>query len=280
MDFEPRVKKVRLSSRSLFFTENRASAEFWKLTKFWMNILFPFRALLEQKQTSLVHLCRFQALAVSWFTETRLLDRAITRNWFRIRFPVRFLHFLFTVFRSHDFLHLHYTWFKICPEVEKSRNRSCKWLTFDCIFNLFKQRSVVGIAPFSWPVEDGNCSNDLKDFEVILTTIFVGKNPDSLIECGTHSEGEQACKMFGSFVNFVVKVEHPSDYICSVNETRNVINAFDVLMQAAARSRIETLPEPISPPRNQGDERWKLIKIPHYFSETSGREPNNLFPSA
>ena len=30
----------------------------------------------------------------------------------------------------------------------------------------------------------------LKDFEVVLTTIFVGKNPDSLIECGTHLEGD------------------------------------------------------------------------------------------
>ena len=128
-------------------------------------------------------------------------------------------------------------------------------LTFDCIFNLFKQGSVVGIAPFPWPMENSNCSNDLKDFEVILTTVFVGKNPDSLIECGTHLEGEQACKMFSNFINFVVKVEHPSDYICSVNETRNVTNAFDVLMQAAARSRIEILPEPISPPRNQGDGR-------------------------
>ena len=56
--------------------------------------------------------------------------------WFRIRFPVRFLHFLFTVFSQScdDFLHLHYTWFKIRPEVENNRNRSCKradlWLHF------------------------------------------------------------------------------------------------------------------------------------------------------
>ena len=105
---------------------------------------------------------------------------------------------------------------------------------------------MAGIAPFPWPLEDGNCCNDLKEFEVILTTIFVGKNPDSLIERGTHLEGEQACKTFGNFVKFVVKVEHLSDCICSVNETRNVTNAFDVLMQAAARSRIETLLEPIS----------------------------------
>ena len=104
--------------------------------------------------------------------------------WFCIRFPVRFLHFLFTVFSQScdDFLHLHYTWFKIRPEVENSRNRSCKradlWL------------HLAGIAPFPWPLEDGNCCNDLKDFEVILTTIFVGKNPDSLIECGTHLEGD------------------------------------------------------------------------------------------
>ena len=63
-------------------------------------------------------------------------------------------------------------------------------LTFVCIFNLFKQGSVAGIVPFPWPLEDGNCCNDLKDFEVILTTIFVGKNPDSLIECGTHLEGD------------------------------------------------------------------------------------------
>ena len=34
-------------------------------------------------------------------------------------------------------------------------------LTFDCIFNLFKQGSVrAGIAPFPWPLEDGNCCND------------------------------------------------------------------------------------------------------------------------
>ena len=111
-------------------------------------------------------------------------------------------------------------------------------LTFDCIFNLFKQGSVAGIAPFPWPLEDGNFCNDLKDFQVILP-IFMGKYPDSLIECGTHLEGEQACKMFGKLVKFVVKVEHPSDCICSVNETRNVTNAFDVLMQALARSRID-----------------------------------------
>ena len=112
---------------------------------------------------------------------------------------------------------------------------------------------MAGIAPFPWPLEDGNCCNDLKEFEVILTTIFVGKNPDSLMECGTHLEGEQACRMFGNFVKFVVKVEHLSDCICSVNETRNVTNAFDVLMQAAACSRIEILLEPISSPRNQVD---------------------------
>ena len=30
-------------------------------------------------------------------------------------------------------------------------------LTFHCIFNLFIRGSVAGIAPFPWPLEDGNC---------------------------------------------------------------------------------------------------------------------------
>ena len=49
-------------------------------------------------------------------------------------------------------------------------------LTFDRIFNLFKQGSVVGIAQFPWPLEDGNCCNDLKDFELgNLNNYFCGE---------------------------------------------------------------------------------------------------------
>ena len=176
---------------------------------------------------------------------------------FALDFQFAFCIFYLPFFRSHAMI------FSTC--ITNDSRFFQKWkiveidhaneLTFDCIFNLLKQGSVAGIVPLPWPLEDGNCCNDLKDFEVILTTIFVGKNPDSLIESGTHSEGEEAYQMFDNFDEFFVKVEHPSDYICSVNKSRNVSNAFDVLMQAAARSRIETLPEPISPPRNQGDER-------------------------
>ena len=143
---------------------------------------------------------------------------------FAFDFQFTFCIFYLSVFRSHAM---------ICSTCITHGSRFVqKWkiveidhangLTFDCIFNLFKQGS------------------DLKDFEVILTTIFVGKNPDSLIECRTHLEGEQACKMFGNFVKFVVKVEHPSDCICSVNETRNVTNAFDVLMQVQDRNPSRT----------------------------------------
>ena len=193
MDFEPRVKKVRLSSRWLFFTENRANAEFWKLTKFWMNILFRFRALLEQKQTSLVHL----------FTETRLLDRATTRNLISHSISSSlFAFFYLPFFRSHAMI------FSTC--ITHGSRLVQRWkiveidhangLTFDCIFNM------AGIAPFPWPLEDGNCCSDLKDFERgNLNNYF----------CGEKSElTDRMRDTFGRWASFTNQVYDFKDSLC------------------------------------------------------------------
>ena len=131
----PRQKSLSFVA-FIVFTENRASAEFWKLTKF-LDEYFVSVSRSARTETdfagSLVSFpgpCCFMIHrneATRSGNHKKLISHSISSSLFAF--------FIYRFSQScDDFLHLHYTWFKIRPEVENSRNRSCKradlWLHF------------------------------------------------------------------------------------------------------------------------------------------------------
>lgn len=128
-------------------------------------------------------------------------------------------------------------------------------LTFQEIFEHMKIGLVEGIQPWPWPIVVEMC-DQIEAIDVTIDTISVGKNKESLMPCSPTLEACKTCSVFGNFVKFSIKIQHPENCICSCRPTeKNVINAFEIMMEAARTIQSRegnNLPDPIEP-KNQLD---------------------------
>ena len=59
--------------------------------------------------------------------------------------------------------------------------------------------------------------DQVESIDVTIDTISVGKSKESLVPCSSTLKVVKTCTVFGNFVKFVIKIQHPDNCICKIS---------------------------------------------------------------